>query len=243
MMYIESQKKEILAACHESWRPLLERTAPLWMSVLESLRDEPKNPPGSMIFRFAQTDLDRVRVVILGQDPYPQPGAATGRSFEVAGLTSWLAPIRQSSLRNLLRAICAAETGELLSFREVQARIRDGRFAILPPDRLWDALEARGVLFLNAYLTCRPGAPLSHRALWEPFARALVRGIDEARGEAVSWFLWGADARAKGGLVRRGRRYESRHPMMAGAEPDGFLQNPCFRETAGIIRWTGISDA
>ena len=234
------QKMELHLTPHPGWESLLRQEAGTLRRICSALENEPKNPPDSLIFRFLNLDPDRVRVVILGQDPYPQPGAATGRSFEVSGLSSWLSPIRQSSLRNLLRAICAAETGELLSFREVQARIADGRFSILPPDRLWDALEAQGVLFLNAYLTCRPGEPLSHRAVWAPFARELVSWLDGRRGADADWFLWGADARSYAPLIRRGRRWESRHPMMAGREPDGFLQNPCFRETADRIRWTGL---
>ena len=95
-------------------------------------------------------------------------------------------------------------------------------------------------LFLNATLTCRAGAPLSHKRLWEPFARELVAYIDAARGAEAAWFLWGADARGYGAYIARGKRYESRHPMMAGGEPDGFLQNPCFVETSAMISWTGL---
>ena len=233
----------LLPTPHPSWQPLFSEQAACLGSILTALENEPKNPPENCIFRFSTVDLDRVRAVILGQDPYPQPGAATGRSFEVAGLTSWLRPIRQSSLRNILRAICAAETGKMLPYREVQARIADGSFRILPPDRLWDALEAQGVLFLNAYLTCRPGEPLSHRALWLPVARAMVSYIDRRRGADAAWFLWGADARHFAPLIEKGRRFESRHPMMAGSGPDGFLSNPCFRETADLFRWTGIFPA
>ena len=228
---------------HPGWLPLLEAQRETLTGILSALEGEEKNPPDSLIFRFTHLDPDRVRAVILGQDPYPQPGAATGRSFEVAGLSSWLQPIRQSSLRNILRAICAAVTGELLPYREVQARIADGRFPILPPDRLWDALEEQGVLFLNAYLTCRPGEPLSHRALWLPFTRALIPWLDQRRGAKAAWFLWGADARRYAPLIRQGRRYESRHPMMAGGGAEDFLRNPCFRETADLIRWNGINPA
>lgn len=231
---------DIFEPIHPSWRPFFAPRRGMLETILSSIEAEPYNPPRRLIFRFAGVDLARVRVVVLGQDPYPQPGAATGRSFEVAGLSSWQGAIRQSSLRNIVRALCRAKTGELLPWREVQARIADGRFPILPPDRLWDALEAQGVLFLNATLTCRAGAPLSHKRLWEPFARELVAYIDAARGAEAAWFLWGADARGYGAYIARGKRYESRHPMMAGGEPDGFLQNPCFVETSAMISWTGL---
>ena len=231
---------DILESIHPSWQAFFAPRMGMLETILKKIEGESYHPPRDLIFRFAKMELDRVRVVVLGQDPYPQPGAATGRSFEVAGLSSWQGAIRQSSLRNIVRAICLAKTGELLPWREVQARIAGGRFPILPPNRLWDALEAQGVLFLNAYLTCREGAPLSHRRLWEPFAHELVAYIDTARGADAAWFLWGADARGYGAYIAHGKRYESRHPMMAGREPDGFLQNPCFAETAGMISWTGL---
>ncbi len=230
---------EYFEMIHPSWQPFFTPWRERLSEILAAAGQAPYNPPERLIFRFAQGELSRVRVVVLGQDPYPQPGAATGRSFEVAGLSSWQGTIRQSSLRNLVRAICRAVTGELLPWREVQARIADGRFPILPPDRLWDALEAQGVLFLNAYLTCRQGAPLSHKKLWAPFARELVAYLDELRGAGAVWFLWGADARGYGAYITRGTRYESRHPMMADSGSDGFLQNPCFAETLDRIDWTG----
>ena len=224
---------------HPSWQPFFAAHRSEIDNILSAVRTDGHTPEESRIFRFAETDLSSIRVVILGQDPYPQPGAATGRSFEVAGLTSWLTPFRQASLRNFVRAIYQAETGRSLTWREVQQQIACGSFSILPPDALWDSLEAQGVLFLNTYLTCRPGAPLSHKKLWEPFARALIAWMDEVRGESLSWFLWGSDARRYGALCPRGIHYESRHPMMCGPWEDDFLRNPCFLKTAEFIRWTG----
>ena len=227
---------------HESWQPFFTCHAAEIEEILSAVRADGFTPEEARIFRFAQTDLFRLQVVILGQDPYPQPGAATGRSFEVAGLHSWLTPFRQASLRNFVRAIYRAETGETLPWKAVQEKIRDGSFPILPPDRLWDSLEAQGVLFLNTYLTCRPGAPLSHKKLWEPFARALISYLDETRGESLSWFLWGSDARRFGAYCPKGVHYESRHPMMTGPWEDDFLWNPCFQMTKKQVNWLGKND-
>ena len=201
---------------HSSWKPFFTEKREILEPILETVRKEPHNPADALLFRFAQTDLSCVRVVVLGQDPYPQPGAATGRSFEVAGLTSWQGAIRQTSLRNLVRAIYQAYAGELLPWRDVQARIADGRFPLLPPDRLWD------------------------KRLWEPFTRALIAYLDAQRGRDAAWFLWGTDARRLGADVVLGRHYESRHPMMADSRPGGFFQNPCFSETWDEIDWTGM---
>lgn len=126
---------EYFEMIHPSWQPFFTPWRERLSEILAAAGQAPYNPPERLIFRFAQGELSRVRVVVLGQDPYPQPGAATGRSFEVAGLSSWQGTIRQSSLRNLVRAICPGRDGRTLPWREVQARIADGRFPILP--RSW----------------------------------------------------------------------------------------------------------
>ena len=220
------------------WAELLEENRALLESIWAQIEAGPFLPEAPMVLRFAQMPLDRVQVVILGQDPYPQPGAATGRSFEVAGLHSWTEPFRQSSLRNVVRAIHAAETGTLLPWKAVREQIADGQFSILPPDRLWDDLEAQGVLFLNAYLTVVPGKPGSHRALWQEFARRTLRYIDRAR-PGTDFFLWGSDARSYAPQIAQGQCWESRHPMMTGPWPDDFLKNRCFAETREKIKWCG----
>jgi len=227
-----------IADLHPSWTEFFQNERDTLGQIAEKVAESGFLPESERVLRCMSVDLTQVRVVILGQDPYPQPGAATGRSFEVAGLTSWTTPFRQTSLRNLVRAIHAAYTGELLPWTQVRARIERGEFPILPPDRLWDALEAQGVLFLNTYLTVAPGHPGSHRALWQDFSRAMVRYIDGAVPDA-SWFLWGSDARGFAADIAHGRRYESRHPMLCGNYDDDFLKNPCFRDTMDIIDWRG----
>ena len=223
---------------HPSFEPFFEENAQLLAHIESKVEKSSFLPEGRNVLRFSRLDASALRVVILGQDPYPQPGAATGRSFEVGGLHSWLEPFRQSSLRNILRAVYAAQYGELLKFSEVKAKIASGEFDILPPDRLWDSLEAQGVLFLNTYLTVEPDRPLSHRALWAEFSRKLIHYIDEKSPQAA-WFLWGADARGYGKEITRGIKYESRHPMMCGPWEDDFLKNPCFQETKDVISWCG----
>lgn len=196
-------------------------------------------PMKENVLRFARTDLNNVKVVILGQDPYPQPGIATGRSFEVSTMRSWTEPIKQTSFRNILRAIYAVYEGEA-TYTQIRDRIKSGEFEILPPDKLFDSLESQGVLFLNTYLTCRCGAPLSHKSLWKPVADELIKYICAQKSD-ICWFLWGSDARSYASLIKSGRIYASRHPMMCGNYEDDFLKNPCFRETKGMINWRGIA--
>ena len=224
----------------KSWLPLLEDSREMLESIHTAVSGDGFLPGAERVLRFSQVPLPRVRVVILGQDPYPQPGAATGRSFEVGGLADWTKPFRQSSLRSIVRAVYGAYHTEIPAWNEVRAHIADGSFPIAPPDRLWDALEEQGVLFLNAYLTVAPGKPGAHRTLWLPFSHKLVRYIDEAVPDCA-WFLWGSDARGFAAEILHGRRYESRHPMLTGPWDDDFLKNPCFRETKDQINWLGTS--
>ena len=227
-------------AVHSSWDGFFDNNIEQIDSIYEKILSsgDEYTPEKSRVLRFAGTDLQNVKVVILGQDPYPQPGAATGRSFEVSGMKSWTEPIRQTSFRNILRAIYAVYEGEA-AYTEIRDRIKRGEFRILPPDRLFDSLEAQGVLFLNTYLTCRCGAPLSHRALWKPVADELIKYISEQNRSAV-WFLWGNDARSYAPLIGERKIYASRHPMMCGNYEDDFLRNPGFRETSDVIDWRGV---
>jgi len=230
---------------HTLWQPFFDDNAAELESLLAKLEhesnDQPICPQKDRIFRFASFDLSRLHIVILGQDPYPQEGAATGRSFEVGTLQSWTEPFRQTSLRNLLRAIYRAETDEDILWTKLRKKIADGSFPILPPDKLFGALEEQGVLFLNTYLTCRAGQPLSHASLWQSLSEKLVSYIDSLpASEQTAWFLWGSHARSYAQHITHGIKYESRHPMLCGNYPDDFLKNPCFRETRDCIDWTGM---
>ena len=91
---------------HSSWKPFLTE------EILDKLDEIGRkigtdyNPDGEgVILRFLTTDLHKAKVIWLGQDVYPMKGVATGRSFEVGGLTDWTRPFRQVSLKNILRLL------------------------------------------------------------------------------------------------------------------------------------------
>lgn len=131
------------------------------------------------------------RVVILGQDPYPTPGHAHGLAFSVE---PGVAP--PPSLRNMLQEIADDVGGS----------------AIVGGDlRPW---ARQGVLLLNAILTVRAGASLSHAGKgWEPFTDAVVRAVAE-RKEHVVFMLWGAKAKAKAAFID-----PTRHLILTAAHP------------------------
>lgn len=211
--------------------------------IADRIGDE-VNPESENILRFLKADLSNVRVIILGQDPYPEKGVATGRAFEVGGLKTWDQPFRQVSLKNIIRLIHKSynnitEYGDILSFGEIKREIMEGRFRILPPDRLFESWEKQGVLLLNTSFSCIPNSPESHSLLWKDFSQQLIEYISEKY--ELRWFLWGKRALSMKPLIKKGIFFLSRHPMLCSPRyEDDFLKSDCFASTKHIINWPGI---
>lgn len=124
-------------------------------------------PPKKLIFRaFRATPLNRVSVVILGQDPYPTKGNAIGLSFAVAKGTK-----TPASLKNIMREM-EEDTGSKKPLGLHHAK--------------------QGVLLLNAALTVKEGKPGSHAKLWKPFTHAVIEVLQEV--PVLVWMLWGNKA-------------------------------------------------
>jgi uracil-DNA glycosylase len=159
-------------------------------------------PPGPEIFAaFEHTPFDKVRVVILGQDPYHGPGQAHGLCFSVR---PGVPP--PPSLHNI--------------FKEIQ---RD--LGIAPPDHgCLTPWADRGVLLLNAVLTVERGLAASHQGKgWEGFTDAAIDALNRER-EGLVFLLWGSYAQRKGQLIdaRRHCILRSVHPSPLSAHR-GFL--------------------
>lgn len=149
-------------------------------------------PPGSQIFRaFELTPLDKVKAVILGQDPYHAPGQAMGLSFSVPDNVP--AP---PSLKNIFKEI-ESDLGIKMSGK--------------PNLEGW---AQQGVLLLNAVLTVRDGQAASHSGIgWQEFTDAVIRVIsDNCAG--VVFLLWGNYARSKAPLIDMEKHFvlEAAHP-------------------------------
>lgn len=183
----------------DSWKRVLapEFEKPYFESLVSALHAERSAgytiyPPGSLIFNaFAKTPLDTLKVVILGQDPYHNPGEAMGLSFSVPQ------GVRMPpSLRNIYKEI------------ENDLGVKMSTCPNLEP---W---AGQGVLLLNSILTVRAGMAASHRNLgWEQFTDAVIRCIsDNCTG--IVFMLWGNFARNKKALIDTSRHYvlEAAHP-------------------------------
>ena len=182
-----------------SWKEALkeEFDKPYFIELARRLHSEKASgitvyPPGSMIFKaFDLCPLDKVKVVILGQDPYHGPGQAMGLSFSVPdGVRT------PPSLVNIFKEI-ESDLGIRMSGR--------------PNLESW---AAQGVLLLNAVLTVRAGGAASHAGLgWTSFTDAVIKTISD-RCEGVVFLLWGNYARSKAPLIDSGRHHilEAAHP-------------------------------
>lgn len=192
----------------ESWKTRLESEfeQPYFAQLREFVRAEYASgdvyPPAPRIFRaFDECPFDRVKVVILGQDPYHGPGQANGLCFAVGKDVP--AP---PSLQNI--------------FKEIDADL--GRPASRDPDLTRWARQ--GVLLLNATLTVRAGQAGSHQNKgWERFTDAAVHALARER-EGLVFLLWGAYARRKGAGIDRGKHLvlECAHPSPLSAH-NGFF--------------------
>ena len=150
----------------------------------------PGMPKGAHLLRaFDGLGPNHVRCVILGQDPYPDPGFATGRAFEAGNLSSWreLDKMFSRSLRAFLQMLLAARSRDMTFARSFDdwpralEAIEQGDQAIESPDRLADHLESQGVLLLNASLTLTrfavepgPHQTHGHLPLWRPLVETVL---------------------------------------------------------------------
>lgn len=229
---------------HSSWDKFLTKEVCDELEIIEEKIGNNINPHHDSVLRFMKNDLNEVNVVILGQDPYPEQGRATGRAFEVGDLKSWNQKFRQVSLKNIIRLLYKNYNNidnynEILKFSEIQTEIKEGRFNIAPPDEIFKSWEKQGVLLLNTYLSVESGITGSHISIWEQFSVKLLEYISQTNGN-ISWFLWGRQAEEKSKYIKQGNLYISRHPMMCSEKyKDDFLRNDCFKDTMNIINWLG----
>lgn len=187
---IESEWKERLN--EEFAKPYF---AALSTFVKEETKSHTVYPPGPEIFRaFACTPFSKVKVVILGQDPYHGPGQANGLCFSVRKGVP-LPP----SLKNIYKEIESDLAIKMSGSGELEA---------------W---ANQGVLLLNATLTVRASTPGSHQGKgWEQFTDAVISVLNEEK-EGLVFLLWGAYAQAKAAIVDA-----HKHTVLTAPHPSPF---------------------
>ncbi|BAU18116.1 uracil-DNA glycosylase [Prevotella intermedia] len=211
-----------------SWKQHLEGefTKPYFAQLTESVRNEYRNglcfPPGKLVFNaFNLCPFDKVKVVILGQDPYHEQGQAMGLSFSVPeGIM--LPP----SLQNI--------------YKEIQNDLGKP----IPTSGDLTRWAKQGVLLLNATLTVRAHIANSHQTLgWANFTDAAIEALSAHR-EHVVFMLWGGFARSKKRLIDANRHciIESVHPSPLSANRGGWFGQHQFSRCNAYLKQQGLGE-
>ena len=187
--------------------------------VRQEYRQATVYPSGPNIFNaFAHCPFDRVKVVIIGQDPYHEPGQAHGLCFSVQDGTPF-----PPSLQNIFKEI----TDDLGRPRPTSGDLT--RWA------------DQGVLLLNTVLTVRAGQAHSHAALgWETFTDHVIAVLNEGR-EHLVFMLWGSHAQKKGAIIDRTRHLvlTAPHPSPLSAHR-GFFGCRHFSQANAYLQQHGL---
>ncbi len=218
------EPNKVSPVIEESWKEVLEREfqSPCFLELKKFLVEEKKKyaiyPPGPDIFAaFNHTPFPKVKVILLGQDPYHGPGQAQGLCFSVnKGIA------KPPSLQNIFKelnedvGVPVPSHGSLISWAD------------------------QGVLLLNATLTVRARQPGSHQNKgWEQFTDAAIAALSEKR-EGLVFLLWGSYAQAKEAIIDTSRHHilKAPHPSPFSAAR-GFFGCRHFSGTNGILRSNG----
>jgi len=210
-------------------RPLTEVVEPGWAEALAPVADRitamgqflraeiaagrPYLPAGDNILRAFRQPFADVRVLIVGQDPYPTPGHPIGLSFAV-----------ERDVRPLPR-----------SLQNIYRELRSDLGITPPAHGDLTAWTRHGVLLLNRCLTVGPGAPASHRGKgWEAVTEQAIRAL-AARGTPLVAILWGRDAQTLRPLLGAVPAIESAHPSPMSADRGFFGSRPFSRANALLV--------
>ncbi|HWU58934.1 MAG TPA: uracil-DNA glycosylase [Microbacteriaceae bacterium] len=204
-----------------AWATALEPVADRIAAMGDFLRSENAAgrgylPAGQNVLRAFRYPLADVRVLIVGQDPYPTPGHAIGLSFAVEG---HVRPIPRS-LQNI--------------YRELRSDL-----GIEPPAHGdLTGWSQNGVMLLNRVLTVQPGSPASHRGKgWEPVTEHAIRTL-VARSQPMVAILWGRDAGTLRPLLGDTPIVASAHPSPMSADR-GFFGSKPFSTANELLRAQG----
>ena len=208
---------------HPSWVPALAPVSARITALGSFLREEVAAgrgylPAGPHVLRAFTQPFDGVRVLIVGQDPYPTPGHPVGLSFSVA---PDVRPVPRS-LQNI--------------YTELQTDLG----VPTPANGDLSPWSERGVMLLNRVLTVRPGASASHQGKgWETVTGQAISALVERGGPLVA-ILWGRQAQDLAPMLRHVPHIDSAHPSPLSARSGFFGSRPFSRSNALLVQQGAI---
>lgn len=217
-MSVASEPRALSELIAPDWAEALQPVAPVIAEIGTWLRTEvaegrPYLPRGEHVLRAFERPLADVRVLILGQDPYPTPGHAIGLSFAV-----------DRAVRPIPRSLA-----------NVYRELRDDLRVSTPEHGDLSAWSDQGVLLLNRVLTVQSGQAGSHRGRgWETVTSLAVEAL-AARGVPLVSILWGRDAQQAAPLLGATPIIASAHPSPLSARNGFFGSRPFSRANAALV--------
>lgn len=207
------------------WLPYLkaEFSKPYYKALYEFIKNEYSEkviyPPSGEIFSaLMHTPIDKIKVVLLGQDPYHEPGQAHGMSFSVKpGVKT------PPSLQNMYK------------------ELKDELGLYIPNNGYLMKWAHQGVLLLNTVLTVRRGEANSHKGKgWEQFTDAVISAVN-TQDRPIVYFLWGSNARSKKNLINNPKHLvlEAPHPSPLSAY-NGFFGCGHFKRANEFLKANGL---
>lgn len=221
---------------HSSWNEFFTNNnfnAKEELNKIEKLIGDNYFPNSKNVLRFMKLDINKIKYVIVGMEPYPSSfekngviyPEATGRSFEVASLSgkTWNDKFKQSSLRNIIKTIYYNETNEMIDLESLRNKISNGEFVLSNPTDWFDNTEKQGVLWLNATLTVQSYKVDTHKKYWNNFMEEAISYMIKVNPN-LKWVLWGQPAKERVlHLVGEEKCICTMHPRLVG-----FINENCF---------------
>lgn len=208
---------------HPSWQQALASQRTLLDAIEAKVStDAAVAPPLPQVMRAFEQPVDSVRVLLVGQDPYPNAGHAIGLSFAVAPEVSPL----PRSLQNMMREL-----------RDDTAKNHAGKRVTNGGDlQRW---ANQGVMLLNRHLTTSSGTSAAHfDAGWARFTDAAITALNRARGRKLVAILWGNEAMTLQHLLADVQVISSAHPSPLSARR-GFFGSKPFSKTNEALKFVG----
>ncbi len=203
---------------HSSWQAALSDQRDLLAQIEQRVStDSDVAPQLPLVMRAFTIAIEDVKVLVVGQDPYPTPGHAIGLSFAVAPDTKPL----PRSLQNIMRELRDDLGKEVSNSGEISR---------------W---SEQGVMLLNRHLTTSSGQSAAHfDAGWSRFTDSAIRVLNRARGNSMVAILWGNEALSLRGLLPDAQVISSAHPSPLSARR-GFFGSKPFSRANEALRFVG----
>jgi len=202
------------SSMHPSWQSRLSAGKDLLKEIEDRLKLEPQiTPPADLVMRAFQESFESVKVLLIGQDPYPTKDVACGLAFAVSDASK-----QPQSLKNLMKELAT----------DLPRVSNSGRL---------DRWSSQGVMLLNSALTTKVGAAGAHAKIWSGFTKAVIEQLDSSSLVCLSL---GEHAKKLSALIVQGDVVQATHPSPLSASR-GFFGSRIYSRVNSALQAKGLA--